>query len=65
MIYAGLDVHKKSSVVTVTDSKGDEFIKQQKLPTNGEIVRLLKKFGALVEVAVEVTRGWYWLYDLL
>jgi len=65
MIYAGLDLHKKFSVITAMNSEGKELIKQRKFPNNGEIVELFQGLGESVEVAVEATRSWYWLYDLL
>jgi len=65
MIYAGLDLHKNFSVITMMDSQGREAVKQRKLPNNGEIIELLQTFNEPVTVAMEATRGWYWLYDLL
>ena len=65
MIYAGLDLHQKFSVVTVMDAQGKEIIKQQKLPNNGELSDFLQTFEEPITVAMEATRGWYWLYDLL
>jgi len=38
MIYAGLDLHKRFSVVTATNTKGEELVKQRRVPNNGEIV---------------------------
>ena len=52
MIYTGLD-------------KGEEIVKQRKLSNNGEIVEFLQELGKPVMVAIEATRSWYWLYDLL
>lgn len=65
MIYAGLDLHRRFSVITVTDARGKELIKQQKFPNNGEIVKLFQELGGPASVAIEATRSWYWLYDLL
>jgi transposase len=65
MIYADLDLHKRFSVITATNTQGQELVKQQKLPNNGEIIELFKGLGEQVEVAIEATRSWYWLYDLL
>jgi len=42
-----------------------EIINQKKLPSNGEIVDFLKEFGEEMEVAIEATPSWYWLYDHL
>lgn len=65
MIYAGLDLHRKFSVITVTDAQGRETIKQKKLPNNSKIVELLKGFNEPATVAMEASCSWYWLYDLL
>jgi transposase len=42
-----------------------KIITQKKLPSNGEIVDFLKEFGEEMEVAIEATPSWYWLYDSL
>jgi len=65
MIYAGLDLHKGFSVVTVSITKRKEMVGQRKITNNGEIVEFLEGLGEPVTVAIEATRGWYWLYDLL
>jgi len=64
MVYAGLDLHKEFSVITIVDAQGREMLKQKKFPNNGEIVELFQGFDQPV-VAMEATRAWYWLYDLL
>ena len=35
------------------------------MPSNGEVVVFLKEFGESMEVAIEATPSWYWLYDCL
>ena len=42
-----------------------EIVGQKKLPSNGEVVEFLKEFGESMEVAIEATPSWYWLYDCL
>jgi transposase len=42
-----------------------EIVGQKKLPSNGEVVEFLKEFGERMEVAIEATPSWYWLYDHL
>ena len=65
MIYAGLDLEKRFSVITVTNTEGQELVKQRKSTHNGEIIELFQGLGEPVEVAIEATRSWYWLYALL
>jgi transposase len=64
MLYTGIDYHKSFSYLTTMDEKG-EIIGQKKLPSNGEIVDFLKEFDEEMEIAVEATPSWYWLYDHL
>lgn len=66
MIYAGLDLHKNFSVITAMDAQGKEIIKQRKVPNEArEIITLFQYLNNPVEVAVEATCNWYWLYDAL
>ena len=65
MIYAVLYLHLKFAVVTVMYAQVKEIIKQQKLPNNGKLSDFFQTFEEPVTVAMEATRGWYWLYDLL
>jgi transposase len=64
MLYTGVDYHRSFSYLTTMDKKG-EIIDQKKLPSNGEIVDFLKSFGESMEIAIEATPSWYWLYDHL
>jgi transposase len=64
MLYTGVDYHRSFSYLTTMNEKG-EIINQKKLPSNGEIVDFLKGFSEEMEIAVEATPSWYWLYDSL
>ena len=65
MVYAGLDLHKRFSVITAADERGEEA-KQVKVPNDGgRIVKLFRGLDGPVQVAMEATRNWQWLYDLL
>ena len=64
MLYTGIDYHRSFSYLTTMGDKG-VIIGQKKLPSNGEIVDFLKEFGEEMEVAIEATPSWYWLYDHL
>jgi len=64
MLYTGLDLHKSFSYITTMNGDG-EIVGQKKLPSNGEILDFLKGFGGSMEVAIEATPSWYWLYDQL
>jgi transposase len=64
MLYTGVDYHRSFSYLTTMNEKG-EVVSQKKLPSNGEIVDFLKSFGESMEIAIEATPSWYWLYDHL
>ncbi len=53
MIYAGLDLHKKLSVIAAANTTGGELVKQRKVPNDREIVNLFQGLGEPVEVATE------------
>jgi len=64
MLYTGIDYHRSFSYLTTMNEKG-EIISQKKLPSNGEIIDFLKSLGESMEIAIEATPSWYWLYDNL
>lgn len=62
--YAGIDLHKDHSYVTVTGDEG-QILGETVLDSKVEqIVDYLHRFGK-PEVVFEATRNWYWLYDAL
>ena len=64
MLYTGIDLHRSFSYITTMNDKG-EVLGQKKLPSNGEIAEFLKEFDESMEVAIEASPSWYWLYDHL
>ena len=64
MLYTGVDLHRSFSYITTMNDKG-EVLRQKKLPSNGEIAEFLKEFDESMEVAIEASPSWYWLYDHL
>jgi len=64
MLYTSVDYHRSFSYLTTMNEKG-EIITQKRLPSNREIVDFLKSFGESMEIAIEATPSWYWLYDEL
>jgi len=64
MLYTGIALHRSFSYITTMNDK-DEVLGQKKLPSNGEIAEFLKDFGETMEVAIEASPSWYWLYDHL
>jgi len=64
MKYVGIDLHKRFSVASVVDEKG-KLIEQRKLPNGIEIKEFLEGHSSPLQVAVEATGNWQWLYELL
>jgi len=64
MLYTGVDLDKSYSYITTMNDKG-EIVGQKRLPSDGEIIDFLKGFDESMEVAIEATPSWYWLYDSL
>lgn len=65
MMYAGLDLHKDFSVITMMNAQGKEVVREDKLPDNGGIDEFFQGFNELVTVAMEATRNLYQPYYLL
>jgi hypothetical protein len=57
VLYAGLDLHKNFSVITMMNAQGKEMVKQRKLPNDGEIIELFQGFDEAVAVAMEASCG--------
>lgn len=63
MLYAGIDVHRKTSYVSVIDEKGNR-VAQRNLPSEVEaIAGFLGGLGEVPKIVMESTSAWYWLYD--
>jgi transposase len=63
MLYAGIDVHRRNSYISVIDAKGNRVV-QRNLPSEIEAISVF--LGGLAEVpcvVMESTSAWYWLYD--
>lgn len=66
MLYAGLDLHKRFSYVTVMDEQG-KIVSQGKIPNDrNSIIEYIDSMESeLKELAMEAGPSWYWLYELL
>jgi len=51
MTYVGLDLHKSFSLSTATNTKGEEVIKQRKLPNKGEVVEFFQGLSEPVDAS--------------
>ena len=65
MNYAGIDYHKRYSVVCIIDATGN--ILHEERIEHGFPERFAALLGAYapLEVAFEATMNWSWLYELL
>lgn len=65
MLYAGVDLGKRSSYVTVMDD-GGAIVRHGKVESEPEpLLDMLQGDGQELAVAVEASRDWYWVCDLL
>jgi len=64
MKYVGIDLHRRFSMASVVDEKG-KLIEQRKLPNGIESKEFLEGHSSSLQVVVEATGNWQWLYDLL
>ncbi|MCM8774106.1 MAG: IS110 family transposase [Candidatus Omnitrophica bacterium] len=65
MNYAGIDLHKHSTYVSVMKEDG-EIIGQMRVRTNPEELRLLlDKIPKPFSAVLETSGNWYWVYDLI
>ncbi len=64
--YIGMDFHLQHSSIAVMDKNGN-ITEETKLYHNKvtEIKEFFEKFPKNTDVAIEATRNWYWMIDLL
>ena len=66
MLHAGVDMHKRFSVVTVVDDAGSELLKGERLANDeGVISSFFEEFGEDIQVVLEAGPSWQWMCDLL
>lgn len=66
MLHAGIDMHKRNSVVTVLDDAGQAVISGQKLDNRPDEIRdFFSSLGEEVHAVLEAGPSWHWMCDLL
>ncbi|MEW6555019.1 MAG: IS110 family transposase [Actinomycetota bacterium] len=66
MLHAGMDMHKRFSVVTVVDDDGKEVVAGRKLENQEEEhLAFFKGLGEEARVVLEAGQNWMWMCDLL
>lgn len=64
-LFAGVDLHKKFSVVTILNKEGD-MIKQEKIENKEEkLFEFFDQFDQPMEIAIETTFNSYWFCHLM
>jgi transposase len=65
--FAGIDIHKKYSFMTIVDQKG--YVQEQgrfeHATQSSDIISTLLKYGGKIQATMESSYGWYWLADSL
>lgn len=62
--YAGIDYHKKFSVVTLGDAKG-KVLRTERVPNDEHAIRQFFSDHKSIQCAVESCRGYEWFVELL
>jgi len=65
MLYSGIDLHKRTVVISTVDDKGS-VVAGASLPTSrAAVARYFTELPDRTAATVEATSSWYWLRDLL
>jgi len=65
MNFVGIDLHKHYSHFAVLDQNG-RVVARARVPTEREaLVRFISGLEGSTKAALEASRSWYWVYDLL
>jgi len=65
MVYAGIDVHRKRSQVSLIDVDGRELLNRNVDNGSEAMLDILEDLEPGTPVAFEAAYGWGWLADLL
>lgn len=65
MYYAGIDLHKKTTYISVIDDRGNLVAKKNLASKEKDIGDFLGALPQRPKLVMESTRAWYWLYDFL
>jgi transposase len=65
MIYAGMDVHKATTYISVIDQQGQMIARKNLKSDEKDILAFLAELPERPKLVMESTSAWYWLYDAL
>ena len=63
MYYAGIDLHRKTTYISVIDEAGNQVIKRNLASKLDVILSFLDKVPEPPKIVLESSSAWYWLYD--
>ncbi|MFN4227737.1 MAG: transposase [Candidatus Ratteibacteria bacterium] len=65
MNYVGIDLHKRSTYVSVMNKEGELIMQKRVLTEPEELKLLLDRVPKPFSAVIEASRNWYWVYDLV
>lgn len=65
MLYSGIDLHKRTTVITTLDEAGNVRAQASLANSQRDIVRYFTELPEPSVAVVDATSCWYWLRDLL
>lgn len=65
MDYDGIDIHKRYSVFTCMDERGQVIRRGRVTNTPEELARAVAPSGGIAKVVLEATSNWGYIYDVL
>ena len=65
MLYSGIDLHKRTTVITTVDEAGNVRAQASLASSRRDVTRYFAELPEPTVAVVEATSCWYWLRDLL
>lgn len=65
MLYSGIDLHKRTAVITTVDESGKVVAEASVRMSRADVARFFQWLPEPTVATVEATSSWYWLRDLL
>ena len=65
MLYSGIDLHKRTAVISTVDESGQVVAEASVRTSRADVARYFQWLPEPTVATVEATSSWYWLRDLL
>jgi transposase len=65
MYFTGIDLHRKTCYVAVINDEGKTVQKANLVCQETEVLAFLKRVAGPMQIVIESSSSWYWLYDVL